>query len=512
MRRLHLAQTSKGRKLPLSQKRRLHKRYSPISCAKQCVAVGFAFRSLGAAQTFYLMSDSMQTKTADSFILKVVCFLIPASIVFQVNAGSQIFLPELLLPSAAAVIFINSHSKIIGRELTFLLTLGSAYLFFQFLSDIWNHTSFDQYSRGWARIILFLLNLISIYIIIDNKRSRLLTFCLGFAFGRICITALAFDGDTIPWKIGLAKPMAMLAILLCVTMPMPSRLRACLSSAVLASLGIFDILMDFRSHGSVLLLISMILLTSTFMKHRPSRHQSRALRPALYVLIAVGIAGFSAYQFYSFAAQSGWLSENATRKYQVQVEGTDAPLIVAGRSEVLVYFEAMFDSVLIGHGSWPRDAYYAEKLAERRYSQGLSPHLRQPTDDSIPIHSHIFGSWIEAGIVGGLFWINILFLIYKSILRSSQGQSQMRPLYLYGAMLLAWDILFSPFSGFRRLETALLIVILLRSLLQRHPVMSFRALIRSRSSRSNRQVGALRHRQRSSGRPRKRRIRHYQPS
>ncbi len=453
----------------------------------------------------------MPSKTTDNVFVKSVCFLLPASLAFQVNIGSQIFLPELILPSVAAIFFLSRKSKNFGRDFQTIIKIGCVYLLFQLLSDLWNATSFEQYSRGWARIILFLLNLISIYIIIDNKRSRLIIFCLGFAFGRIFITIAGLESETIPWKIGLAKPIAMLTILLCATMPMPTNIRAYFSSAVLAGLGIFDILMDFRSHGSILLLVSMVLLTTAFMRTRPTRMPKMSLRPALYLFFAGAVAAFVAFQFYSFAALSGWLSENATRKYEVQVQETDAPLIVAGRSEVLVYFEAIFDSILVGHGSWPRSTYYAEKLAEQRYDRGLTSHQGQPSDDSLPIHSHLFGSWIEAGIVGGLFWANILFLIFRSVLRSSQGQSQMRPLYLYGTLLLAWDILFSPFSGFRRLETALLLVILLRSLLQRQPYMSFRALFRSRISRSKRQGWVSGRRRRSRSRSRRPRTRQFQP-
>lgn len=176
---------------------------------------------------------------------------------------------------------------------------------------------------------------------------------------------------------------------------------------------------------------------------------------------------FVAYEFYAYAAESEWLSERATSRFEAQVEDAEVPLVIAGRSEALVYFEAILDSVLIGHGSWPENSYYAEKLVDERYEHGLSTNRAKPKDASVPIHSHFFGGWIEAGLVGGIYWAYIVVLIVKSLLRSSFGISHMRPLYLYGAVLLLWDVFFSPFSGFRRLETAFLIVIVLRSLLQR---------------------------------------------
>ncbi len=453
----------------------------------------------------------MQVKTTEDFLLKCICFLVPATIAFQVDVGSQIFLAELILPCVAAIVFLRRRVARLSRDLSLVMKIGCAYFLCQFASDLWNETLYEQYSRGWARILLFLLNLASIYIIVNNNRSRLILFCLGFALGRVWITFAGLEGDVIPWKIGLAKPVAMLVILLCVVLPMSVTSRSYVSALALACLGLFDILMDFRSHGSVLLLASMILLTSTFIRKQPGKRPTMRLHTALGLLLGVTIAGLAASEFYRHAATSGWLSENATNKFKMQVEDADAPLIIAGRSEVLVYFEAIFDSILIGHGSWPRNAYYADMLAERRFDRGLSNSPAQAADDAIPLHSHIFGSWIEAGLVGGLFWANILLLIVRSLLRSSEGRSELRPLYLYGAMLLAWDILFSPFSGFRRLETALLLVILLRSLLQRQPQMLSRRFMKFRRSRTKQGLSEKQRRRVPLRSRRRHRSRSYQP-
>jgi len=433
----------------------------------------------------------MQEREPASLMLKVVCLLAPMSIAFQIEIGSQVFAAELLLPCIALILLVIGKNHYFDRDFRVILSIGLAYLTAQVMADLWNETSFDQYSRGWARIIIFLINLFSIYILIDNKRTNLILFCLGFSLGRIFITLSGMEGDVIPWKIGLAKPVALLVIVCCIFGAKNNALKTYTCVVILTALGLFDILMDFRSHGSVLIAVAILLLTSSFVEKRSKSRKTRELHSTLALLMGLGIAAFGAFQFYSHAARSGWLSERAIGKFEAQVDQTDTSVLIAGRSELLVYFEAIFDSFLLGHGSWPRNAYYAEKLADERYDRGLSNSLVRSADEDIPIHSHVFGSWVEAGIVGGLFWINILILVVRSLARSSAGSSQMRPLYLYGAILLTWDVFFSPFSGFRRIETAFLIVIVLRSLRQRQAqgtprIKSARYRVRSRRRRQRR--------------------------
>ena len=419
--------------------------------------------------------------------LKFACLIAPISLAFEIEVKSKIFAIEAILPFLAFVTYYSRKQFHLNKQSKIIIGVCIIYLFTQILSDTINGTSQEQYARGWGRITIFLINFISIYIIVGNSRSCLLFFAVGVAIGRIWATSQGLDAETLPWKIGLAKPIALIIIVSCIALAVPAKAKNPLVAAVLFALGLFDITMDFRSHGLVLIGTAVLLLMSTHISTRSNG--PRATRKSAYAAISLAglIAGFLAFEFYSYAARSGWLSERATQKFETQVERSDASVLVAGRSEILVYFQAIYDGFILGHGSWPRNSHYAEKLASERYELGLLSSQTTLNDDSIPIHSHIFGSWIEAGFVGGLFWAFIIALILKSLLRSSAGKSDMRPLYIYGALLLLWDIFFSPFSGFRRFETAFLIVIVLRSLLQRQGSLSLSKRWLSSSMRNRRQ-------------------------
>lgn len=402
-------------------------------------------------------------------LIKLLCFSIPILAGVQFNVAGGLFAAELILPCIALVLLLKRKISRLDRNFQVILQVGLTYLAAQIASDLWNGTSYDQYSRGWARISVFLVNFASIYILINNRRSHLLLFTLGFAVGRIWLTYSGMDGDTIPWKLGLAKPVTLIVLLLCVTLPILREKRKFLVPIILLGFGLLNIIMDFRSLGAVLLITSMLIVFSGIGVNRKTWQR----RPRAGAIFAPAFAGLvaivGAYQFYAYAAQSGWLSERATGKFEAQTSETDLPILIAGRSEIFAFIEAILDSPVIGHGSWPKDPRYADRLAAERYHWGLSKSATRPNDDSIPIHSHLFGSWVESGIMGGMFWSLILYLVAHSLLRAHQGQSHMKPLYVFGSVLLIWDVLFSPFSGFRRLETAFLIVIVLRSLLQRIP-------------------------------------------
>ena len=416
--------------------------------------------------------NTSRTNEKVSIFQRIACFLVPISLAVPIDVGSRIFAAEILLPLIATVTFFTTRQKKQQRQFQVIFLIGLMYLAAQVSSDIWNESTYDQYSRGWARIFIFIVNLISIYILIGNRRSNILLFALGFALGRIIVTLYLMEGDVVPWKIGLAKPFALLVIVILIGIPWLRKRGVLALCIVLVALGLNDIVMDFRSHGFILVTAAGLLFTSIFLRSRIRRRNVVAQRSVIAVSLAGLMAVSLSFQFYVYAAKYGWLSEAATAKYEIQVVEADAPLLVAGRSEVLVYFEAIIDSFVLGHGSWPENRYYADKLAAERFEKGLSQSSQQARDAAIPIHSHLFGSWIEAGVFGGAFWGYILFLISMSLLRSVVGHSHMRPIYLYAALLLLWDVLFSPFSGFRRLETAFLIIVVLRSLLQRNVALS----------------------------------------
>src|SRR4029077_2045909 len=119
-------------------------------------------------------------------------------------------------------------------------------------------------------------------------------------------------------------------------------------------------------------------------------------------------------------------------------------MLLGGRREILASEQAIVDSPILGHGSWARDPKYAAILEERSDELGYKRFQGGGRkDDLIPTHSYLFGSWVDAGIAGGIFWVFILVFTIRGMLGAS-GTEPLLPILAFSALMLAWDILFSP--------------------------------------------------------------------
>jgi len=177
------------------------------------------------------------------------------------------------------------------------------------------------------------------------------------------------------------------------------------------------------------------------------------------VLAAVGVGVF---QMYNYAARSGLLGDDAQEKYRTQAYG-EYGVLLGGRSEVLVSSRAILDSPFLGHGSWAKDYQYSSLLDELRQQAGYSTGIE---DDKglIPTHSHLLGAWVEAGLLGAIFWVWILSLPVRVLMKPHGILDYLTPLMAFVAFLLIWDILFSPYGAERRFVTPYYIVVMLTAL------------------------------------------------
>jgi O-antigen ligase len=79
----------------------------------------------------------------------------------------------------------------------------------------------------------------------------------------------------------------------------------------------------------------------------------------------------------------------------------------------------------------------------------------------IPTHSHIFGAWVEAGLIGAVFWVFVLRLIFRSMRRALDLRAPTDVLILLTGAMMIWDVFFSPFGANERLSWAAALVLLI---------------------------------------------------
>jgi hypothetical protein len=279
-----------------------------------------------------------------------------------------------------------------------------------------------------------------VWIVACRNRRRFILYSVGMAIGAILAFYVSPSADALasPWKFALSIPVTLLAV---IGISLASGRRYL---AILLPLGALAVLHAFEDCRSLAAITFLAGVFSVFhMSMAAGRRRLGRLRLAfLAFTVGCGLWGFT--QIYSHYAEQGVFGDYAQRKLEAQTSGTGG-LLLGGRGEILASSQAIFDSPLLGHGSWPRDPVYAALLAQRRADLGYREldHSTAARDDLIPTHSHIFGAWVEAGFAGGLFWLFVVGFTIHTLFKVS-GSETLLPIYAFAGFSLLWDIFFSP--------------------------------------------------------------------
>jgi O-antigen ligase len=74
-------------------------------------------------------------------------------------------------------------------------------------------------------------------------------------------------------------------------------------------------------------------------------------------------------------------------------------------------------------------------------------------DDRIPTHSALLGAWVQAGLLGAVFWMWVLSVALRAGFRMFLSSASL-PLAAYMIVALMWDALFSPCAMEQRILTS----------------------------------------------------------
>ncbi|QRM56454.1 hypothetical protein [Sinorhizobium sp. BG8] len=319
------------------------------------------------------------------------------------------------------------------------------------VAALWNAGDAMATLRSLSKVLVITSNVLAISWIVRGSIPRMLVFLVIFGASSMA-KALLFPDDIIGlldeqgrdfWKFGMGNALNII-VLSVVSLAGPATAHGRLSR-VPATLVLALASLSFNARGLFAILMGTLTLEfAAFVTRRRPPGPGLLLQVALLV-----VAGLLATKVvYEYAASSGFLGADALAKYEMQSSG-DINLLVAGRSELLVSFEAIAMAPLLGHGPGAENYGLAIGRLVSLDEAGLPIDPRDFEQTEIPAHSHLLGSWVEAGILGGVFWIYILTLVPRAIL-AALANRQMLPIFAYLLVGLAWDILFSPITIFSR--------------------------------------------------------------
>ena len=126
---------------------------------------------------------------------------------------------------------------------------------------------------------------------------------------------------------------------------------------------------------------------------------------------------FIATNIYQVMVTQGLLGDDELRKYEIQ-ESSDIGLL-SGRAETIAAFLAIYDSPILGHGSYAKDDYgyglASALISGLPYQSYIA--MDNTKENYIPTHSHFWGAWVSNGVMGGIFWLYILFAVILKFMR-----------------------------------------------------------------------------------------------
>lgn len=400
---------------------------------------------------------SVDIKQVESFLLgDVLLFLLVVSWFIEIQIIGRIFLVEFIFAGIAVGTILNKKSReSLPPLLRKILFFAIIWLLAQILSDVYQATPFEDYARGWAKISFFAMNVVAIYQMTKNSERRVLLFIIAFAVGEllglIWFPNVYFEAGRV-WKFGYAMPLATLLILL----SSKSRFRL-LPVLVLASLSVLNLFLDYRSLAGFCMVAALITLYSMLNRSR----KEEAIRRIAFIKIFKNIAwsgaailliiGFVVLYQYSEEFELGTQLGSEWARYGVDRN----PLY--GRIEFFVGLQAAMDSPLIGHGSWAKDISYA--LLAQALAVDVGKSTGPVLDELIPTHSYFVGAWVEAGLVGALFWLYIFFHSIRALVNSVNVVPHLVAIISFYLVGFLWAVPFSPFGASTRITAAINIIL-----------------------------------------------------
>lgn len=386
-------------------------------------------------------------------------FFLGAALFLEVNLVGRLLLPEAVLAALFPFAIFFHGRRLLEKGPATVIALAMLWLLFQVLTDLVRNTPFEDFSRGWSKIVFFTINFCALYLLIDNRQARLVAVLLGYVlsvFLRYFVDPSEYMSDD-PWKFGLgfAAGVGLLVLL------RGKKDHGALAVPAVAMMVLAGFVMSegARSMGAICLATSIYMFTQMFLARKRSKRLKFSLLRAVFILVGGTMLAMALQEVYSYAALEGMFGSEAREKYVAQSRGQYG-ILLGGRTEIYASSQAVADSPILGHGSWAKDRKYVLILLElRRLGYDLDDSILR--SDLIPTHSHLMGAWVEAGIGGIVLWLWTLGLTLRVLTSLYLVRHPLAPVAVFIAINLLWDVLFSPFGHERRIIVDISLIVLL---------------------------------------------------
>lgn len=398
----------------------------------------------------------------------LIAALLPFTQLVELQLIGTLFLQDLVAVGLLAVLLAMVPNKgQLLKPLKPFFILALVWLAGAVITDIWVSSPLENLARGWSKISLFTIHTLVLWLLSRGNLKVLAVYMLGTGAVYIVETGLFPTKlqEIEPWKFGIGSGLLIITAALSAFVAGKGPLVRNLPLALSMVIALISLLLNSRSLFGVALLSVLYSFGASYLANHRSMHRLVNRWTFFLVIVSGLLASQAMIAGYGELASQGVLGEDARSKYERQT-GADMSLLQGGRPESLVSIQAIKDSPIIGHGSWARDRYYTNMFFNELKWRGLLTeaqwwNFNESQADLIPSHSHLLGSWVEAGILSVPIWIYALFLSFEALYAVVKLRSLPSLFATATAFFVIWDVLFSPFGADGRILKAAQICILI---------------------------------------------------
>lgn len=384
---------------------------------------------------------------------------------FVVHIVGDMPVAEGVLLAALPLLFIARGRRLLQRRFFALFLLAGLWLMSQVLTDIYRQSATLDWLRGDASIVFLILDMAGMLMLLRGNERRKVMFLAASACSTILMTRFHPTRSALaaPWKFGYSGGVDILVVL--GSCFFYARRRFGIVLLLFAAIAGVNLLENDR--GNVLDMLMTVALVVPVIPERVGRlrllpRAGSFARLAVLAFMAIG-ASWTALTLVRLVTNYGLIGQQAVEKNEAQSR-VRGGLLLGGRPEILVSSRAVMDSPILGHGSWARDSKYTDMYFELASENGLTEdnleNFEEENQDQIPAHSHLMGAWVDAGILGAVFWAYIFWLTIRALINSTVLRPALEPMYAWMLWSFLWAILFSPLGGADRIYAAAVITIL----------------------------------------------------
>lgn len=391
----------------------------------------------------------------DKLVFIVGCFA-----TFYLNIIGRVYVGELII--FLLYLFKPETRVSLPNEVKILIKLLYLWMASAIITDLWCHTPTLDMIKGVISI-LFLIALVPfVYWALYDRPSRWMVFYLGTVVSSQLTYYLLFSqtefGSTDIWKTYSYAPLFTGAAIFSYW-----KGKKKLSYLIFLGFGLWILFGGSRNVFITCGFTVIILYTiNRFADDSISDQISQYHKKVGVLIISVFVGVFIIDNVYETLASNGTLGIKAYEKYIKQSSSSLG--LASGRIEAIMDADLISKSPIIGYGSYAKDknSYVMNFYLKHHIPFNAKTFDRDvnSVENMLPRHSRIGGLWMWHGIGAGIFWIYILFIIFRAFKNGSfLLEPRLLGLCIFTMMTEVWDIFFSIMST--RLPLLFMIVYLI---------------------------------------------------